>query len=173
MIWITSDWHLYHENIIKYTGRPFKNRHHMNKVILENYCNHVNDDDEVYFLGDLTLFSGPKVDLIKSTIEALPGNKHLILGNHDRFKPFVYHDIGFLSVHTALKTDFDGTTFYLAHDPSFAQIPDSIWLCGHVHSLFKHTKTGNNTIVINCCVEMWDYKPISLPEINRIISKYT
>lgn len=177
MIYFTADTHYFHENIIEYTGRPFKNKHHMNKVLLENYHNIVKDSDEVYFLGDLTMMRS-NIETMQSMVQSMPGCKHLILGNHDKYKPFAYHDIGFVSVHTALKTSFyhsdlsvGQTEFYLAHDPAWAQIKNSIWLCGHVHNLFKSTKTKDNTIVINTGVDVWDFKPVSLDEIYEEIKK--
>jgi len=180
MIWFTADWHLFHENIIKYCDRPFKNRHHMNKTLLENYHAVVKDTDEVYFVGDLTMWGQNNFDRMQSIVEALPGTKHLILGNHDRFKPFAYHEMGFVSVHTALKTSFytsdmssGGTEFILAHDPAWAQIPNTFWLCGHVHNLFKTTKTKDNTMVINVGVDVWNFKPISLDQVYKEIKELT
>ena len=171
-IWFTADWHLFHENIIKYTNRPFKNRYHMNKVIIDKYCNCVKDDDEVYFLGDLTMLGGPQIDVIKPLIEPLPGHKHIILGNHDRFRPFSYHEIGFESVHTALKLDFYKKSLYLAHDPAWAQIPNTVWICGHIHGLFKHMKSENSTTIINCGIDVWDFNPVPLNKVKEIVKSY-
>ena len=53
--YFTSDWHLFHANIIKYSKRPFKNVEEMNEVILQNYFEVVKPGDRVYYLGDFAL----------------------------------------------------------------------------------------------------------------------
>lgn len=171
MIYFTSDQHFFHENIIKYCARPFKNAAEMNQTIIDNYCDVVTEKDEVYFLGDLTMCGPAQRDKVAKVMEKLPGIKHLILGNHDSFKPFIYHKIGFSSVHTALKTTFNhdnmafwSTEFYMAHDPAWAQIPETFWVCGHIHNNWKSQKTLKGTIIVNVGVDVWDFKPVSYDE---------
>ena len=62
MIYVTADPHFYHENIIKYTNRPFSAFREMNAVMTENWNQSVGDDDEVYILGDLTMREGDVVE---------------------------------------------------------------------------------------------------------------
>ena len=52
MIYFTSDWHLGHANIIKYCERPFKSVSDMDRILIQNYNEIVDQDDTVYFLGD-------------------------------------------------------------------------------------------------------------------------
>ncbi len=166
MIYFTSDPHFSHRNILEFCSRPFKNVKEMNQTIIDNYCSVIKEEDEVYFLGDLTMSRGNQYENIQSIMEKLPGTKHLILGNHDHFKPFFYTEaLGFTSVHTALKAVFSGQEFYLAHDPAFAQIKDSVWLCGHIHNLFKSTITNYNAKIINVGVDVNDFMPVSLDQI--------
>ena len=54
MIHFTSDWHLYHTNILKYCDRPFKTIEEMHEVILHNWNRVVKKGDTVYVLGDVT-----------------------------------------------------------------------------------------------------------------------
>jgi calcineurin-like phosphoesterase family protein len=35
-LWVTSDWHLFHENILKHNNRPFSIVEEMNQKIFEN-----------------------------------------------------------------------------------------------------------------------------------------
>ena len=51
--WFTSDLHLYHGNIIKYCGRPFRDVGSMNKAIMKRWNLVVEPDDTVYILGDV------------------------------------------------------------------------------------------------------------------------
>ena len=52
MIWFTADNHYYHNNIIHYCDRPFKNINEMHKSLISNHNAVVKSSDTVYFLGD-------------------------------------------------------------------------------------------------------------------------
>ena len=82
MIYVTSDPHFYHGNIIKYKNRPFSGFWEMNAVMADNWNRTVGADDEVYILGDLTLRDG---EIAEQTLEGLHGRKYLVRGNHDYF----------------------------------------------------------------------------------------
>lgn len=59
MIWFSADFHISHNNILKYCNRPFSNiQDHDNHIITQiNKC--VKSNDTLYFLGDL-LFANKK-----------------------------------------------------------------------------------------------------------------
>ncbi len=162
MIYFTADFHFLHDKIIIYCKRPFGNARHMQSVIIKNYNNIVTDDDTVYILGDLTI-AGPNYRwAVQKLIQQLGGRKHLILGNHDEFDPFTYVKMGFESVHTGLW--LEKHDLYLTHDPANAIVDmDKTWLCGHIH---QHWKQISNTI--NVGVDVWDFQPVSIEEINKI-----
>ena len=98
MNWITSDFHLYHNNIIKYCDRPFNDYIEMNRTIVENWNRVVKEEDTVYYLGDFALTSKEKLKEVRSW---LPGKIIFILGNHDRSKQSML-DCGFEEVHDYL-----------------------------------------------------------------------
>lgn len=77
-IYITSDTHFGHENIIQYCGRPFANAELMDECLLDNWNSVVKPTDIVYHLGDV--YFGVQS---RNTIAKLNGHKRLILGNHD------------------------------------------------------------------------------------------
>ncbi|MGH9119072.1 MAG: hypothetical protein ACRD0A_14675 [Acidimicrobiales bacterium] len=52
--WFTADLHLGHANIIDYSRRPFDSVDEMNRALIDNW-NEVVDDDEVWMLGDFAL----------------------------------------------------------------------------------------------------------------------
>ena len=66
----------------------------MDKAIMKNYNGTVTDDDEVYFVGDITMRGPIHKESIRQIIGRMKGQKHLILGNHDRLHPFDYVDMG-------------------------------------------------------------------------------
>lgn len=164
MIYFCSDTHFSHANILKYCERPFKDPQEMDAVLIKN-LSIVKPEDTLYFLGDFTMRGEDHIKWFQSTLSRIAGRKILILGNHDKLKPFTYIDVGFESVHTSLVLD----KFFLAHDPALlAAMPsDYIMLCGHVHGLFKSVKDAQGRIAINVGVDVWDYKPITLEQVEQ------
>lgn len=77
----SSDWHVGHENVIKFDKRPFKDLSHMHRVLINNYNATVGKEDLCYFLGDMGLC---KSDALAKVVQELNGTKVLILGNHDK-----------------------------------------------------------------------------------------
>ena len=71
-IWVTSDTHFNHANIIKYCNRPFSSVEEMNETIIANWNKVVSQGDTVYHLGDFAL--GDKL-LVLVLLECLNGNK--------------------------------------------------------------------------------------------------
>src|SRR5580704_6260614 len=74
-IYLISDTHFNHENIVTYCDRP-KN---FTEIIIKRWNEIVKPEDMIIHLGDVQI--GKKSDNI---ISALPGRKILIRGNHDR-----------------------------------------------------------------------------------------
>lgn len=86
-LFITSDLHLGHKAIIQYCNRPFdftdKGIEECDEFLLEQYRNTVNENDMVFFLGDLTFKKNHKGQKMTEIFTKLPGRKVLIKGNHD------------------------------------------------------------------------------------------
>lgn len=136
----------------------------MDKTILSNTRKVVKPGDTLYILGDFTILNTNRWQAIQSYIEQIPGKKVLILGNHDYLKPFKYIELGFHSVHTSLSINIDGYNVIMNHDPAaFCMLPsDCIFLCGHIHNLFKVLKDERT---INVGVDVWDFIPINFETI--------
>lgn len=82
-IWVISDTHFNHYNIVHRFGRPFESVNHMNEHMIERWNSVVKPGDKVYHLGDFAM--GPKDEHYKF-ITRLNGKKRLIVGNHDDVK---------------------------------------------------------------------------------------
>lgn len=99
MFYFTSDLHFYHKNIIKYAQRPFDYTDEgllkCHKSIIDNYNNLVNEDDMVFFLGDIFIINSDKKEEAISLFKTLKGHKILIKGNHDNFTNSFYKECGF------------------------------------------------------------------------------
>lgn len=78
MIWFTSDTHLGHANILKYTARPFNTVDEMNEALIDNWNTVVSPGDVVYHLGDFAFNNHARF------CSRLNGQVVLIEGSHDR-----------------------------------------------------------------------------------------
>ena len=83
-IWVTSDTHFGHKNIIKFCNRPFDDPDAMNQYMINEWNKKVKPDDIVYHLGDVAL--GKIADTLP-LVAQLNGRKSLVPGNHDRCFP--------------------------------------------------------------------------------------
>ena len=95
-IYVTSDTHFSHANIIKYCNRPYSSIEEMNQSLVENWNSVVNKNDLVIHLGDFAW--GRTIQSIKQHLDKLNGNKILILGNHDSLSQDDYIKCGFSHV---------------------------------------------------------------------------
>ena len=137
-VWVTSDTHFNHANIIKYCNRPFSSVEEMNETIIANWNKVVSQGDTVYHLGDFAL--GDK-SLIPDILERLNGHIDLIIGNHDNLNIMAdllyYNCISNVFWEEVIKVG--KKTIILNHFP-FGSLPDPatnypiIQLHGHVHS---------------------------------------
>ena len=142
MIFLTSDTHFNHLNILAYEpkSRPFASVEEMNEAIIERWNSVVSPEDEVYHLGDF--FMGQLTD-IEPILSRLNGKITLIKGNHDqnnRIKIYQQHGI---EVENLEYFVYKGVYFILCHFPitneEFMQMvvgdnKNVVNLYGHVHS---------------------------------------
>jgi len=80
--WFTSDFHLGHQNIIRYCNRPFQSTGEMDEVILANLNSRVRQSDVLYFLGDFCMGGPHQARLYRDRIVCR--YIHVVEGNHDR-----------------------------------------------------------------------------------------
>lgn len=102
-IFLSSDHHFYHGNIIKYCDRPFLNIDHMNLEMIERWNATITNNDIVLYLGDLSAGLGQNKIYFQDLIRSLNGKKILIRGNHDHQTNDWYIEAGFKNVFDALK----------------------------------------------------------------------
>ena len=143
-VFITSDLHLYHTNIIKYCNRPFeyspKGCAEMNEFILQKF-DLLPEDCLVWIFGDVFLSWHLEDAAIMDDIKRMKKNRgmNLILGNHDfkmRKKSFpscveYFEHLGFDKVFTGPLL-FEN--FVLSHVPAFLDVKQPLVnLHGHTH----------------------------------------
>ncbi len=75
MIFFTADQHFYHENIIKYCNRPFRNMEEMNEELIKKWNEAISPIDHVYVIGDFVLGRAEKqVERLVSIVKQLKGH---------------------------------------------------------------------------------------------------
>ena len=188
-IFIISDMHFNHANIIGYCNRPFRDVNHMNTVLISNYNSTVSEQDDVWNLGDIGFDRGTSLLRI---FKSLNGSLRLVEGNHDRFGSIEYMDMGFKSVcNKSFLTAYKGLKILLSHKPaitnkkfgelkgdpnpkSYLFINDiqyadmDLNIHGHIHNNQKEVlNTGKH---FNASVEMIDYRPIELDKILEVMN---
>lgn len=83
-IYFGSDFHFFHENVIKFDKRPFKSVQEMNDIIIKNCLKLFKPDDEFYFDGDWALrASKEEMESIFETFRSSGVKMFFIKGNHD------------------------------------------------------------------------------------------
>lgn len=159
-VFITSDTHFFHTNIIQYCNRPWATVEEMNEGLIERWNSVVGKEDTVIHLGDFG-FGGKT--RIKGIFDRLNGKIDLIMGNHDNFRVRDYYKMGFHRVYDKpiLYKDF----FLLSHEPVGWVKDGGVYanIYGHVHDLPHFKNFTQNTFC--ACVERTDYKPILFEDI--------
>lgn len=136
--WVTSDLHFGHDREFVWKARGYQSVEQMNCAQLQKFNSFVQEHDEVYILGDLTLGD---LDAAKPYLTALHGHIHVILGNHDtkRRREF-YESLGW-DCQYATVIKHNKYSYYLSHYPTItANLEEerlslaTINLHGHTHA---------------------------------------
>lgn len=80
-LYLTSDLHIGHANIIDFCDRPYESVPHMNSDLAARWNEVVMPDDTVIVVGDVCM---GRLDDSLAIIALLQGHKFLVPGNHDR-----------------------------------------------------------------------------------------
>lgn len=166
----TSDPHFGHSNIIKYCNRPFQSSKEMDDALIANWNSKVGVQDKVWILGDVFFCDQSRA---KEILSCLNGQKHLILGNHDKLirnqKPV--QDM-FTAIYPELhQENIDGVTVVMCHYPMLTwnrAHRGSYMLHGHCHNTIPFDKRWRR---LDVGVDAHDYAPIEWTQINRLLSK--
>jgi calcineurin-like phosphoesterase family protein len=158
-IFLISDLHLGHVNIIRYCSRPFIHTDvsEMDSVLINNWNYCVSESDCVYFLGDLRYGRNARPETEYRAL--LKGDITFVAGNHDR-------SLG-MTVPSATLT-CEGMGFLLVHDPEDAPAGYAGWVIhGHHHNNDLRAFPFIDPIRkrINVSAEVIGYCPVSLQEI--------
>ena len=189
MIYFTSDQHFWHSNVIKYCNRPYQDVEEMNEALIAKWNSIVKPEDTVYCLGDFSMAFRP----VEVITPRLMGKKLLIPGNHDWCHDYnkkgrspennakwrqKYTENGWEIIPQQTTIDLGDNIvvnachhpykFVETYDDKYAKwrpTNDGKWLlCGHVHEKWKIWDKQ-----INVGVDVWNFEPVSVNEIKKII----
>lgn len=157
-IYLTSDLHFGHKNIIKYEHRNYETVDEMDKDYIKKWNNKVEENDLIYILGD---FSWYKAEKTMEILKQLKGRKVLIVGNHDEiylnnkdFDRTLFEEICYYK-----ELKINKTKIILFHYPIIdwnGKHNGSLHFYGHVHSI-KNQDTDYMKNQENCYNVSIDY----------------
>jgi len=178
-IWVCSDHHFGHENILKFVDghdeplRVFADVEEMNWKMVDAHNSVVKPRDHVYMLGDVAM----KQQEI-AWVKRLNGHKRLVRGNHDIYQTKTYIQNGFEEIYGVRVLN----NMVLAHIPIHPESINKRWL-GNVHGHLHRGRVRKEVLVdtgigempelvidpryLNVSMEMIDYTPITLEECEK------
>lgn len=160
---VVSDHHFDHENIIGYCDRPFDTKSEMNRHMIDQWNEVVDDDDVVIHVGDVAFGGGSNT--AQWFLDQLNGNKVVLLGNHD---DSITPDSFSYPVFESTVYQHHGFRFWCTHRPD--EVPDywTEWIIhGHVHNDEPLIDYQNNKL--NVSVENVGYTPIPLDQLVKTL----
>ena len=185
-VYITSDTHFGHKNIVRGTTnwrtrdgqipidstRDFQTIEQMNERLIDGINHHVGQDDTLIMLGDVSFGGFDNIGLFLDRLVCK--NIHLILGNHDIHITNNKDNIQsrFLSTQNYLEVKLNDRNFVLCHYPlqSWNGLNKGvIHLHGPVH-LGREAKFGNGKRM-DVGVDGNGLNPYSIDEIIKIMDK--
>lgn len=167
-VWVTSDLHFGHENILKYEDRCNKmavsNIQEHDQKLIDNWNAIVSRNDLVLILGDFSFKKARDTEII---LKQLNGKKVLIRGNHDIFLDDKKFDKSlFEAIYDYKEIRYKGQEIALMHYPiqefkhMDRETKPSVLLFGHIHSLLKVIPRHS----FNVGVDVNNYYPVDIVE---------
>lgn len=168
-IWVISDTHFGHRNIIKYCDRPYPGPTEMDWDIVEKWNSMVKPQDKIYHLGDV--YMGCSNGYADNILSHLNGHKRLILGNHDDGRDKLlqryfekisvwrmFPEFGLLLTHVPVHESalFRGATGNEKTPKKLLNVH------GHIHNNPSPTSDHRNV-----SVEQINYTPINIEELRK------
>ena len=175
-VWFTSDTHFFHENIVRFSCRPFANVHEMNEELIRRWNSTVPEDGIVFHLGDFCMGNSTQW---KDILSRLHGKIYLILGNHDMRQIKQSFMQRFELVTQQMSIRVGGQSIILNHNPflCYGGSYRDVWqLFGHVHS-GPNSHTGLDIprlkmlfpLQYDVGVDNNDFRPVSFAEVKAKI----
>lgn len=176
-VWVSSDTHFGHANIIRYSNRPWHSVDEMNAGLIQRWNSCVKPNDIVYHLGDFTL--SKDLEQIDEWLGAINGTIRLVRGNHDDWTQKSIdglknrHKIKWIKDYAERKFVVDGKK----HKVVMCHFPMLFWHGSHYGSIHLHGHCHGNAQPHNVGVRRYDvgvdcnnWHPVSMECIIRRLS---
>lgn len=164
--WVTSDNHFGHANIERLCARP----PNTDALMIAEWERLVPADALLLHLGDVAYRTDFK--MWQSVITALPGDKHLIIGNHDK-QPVEYYERCGFAVTPPFTHSYGIKLLTFSHYPLEGKAMDhQLRIHGHIHNSgygWGPDTAGSPARIghVNVSVEMTKYRPVHLGTLLR------
>ena len=183
-----SDPHLGHNNIIRFSERPFVDVADMNQGLIDRYNAIVGPHDYVLWVGDVSMKLS--VNATRALLDKFNGKRGLVMGNHDgnharalRLGFSFVADELFLKIHervcrvkhypyaldAKVKKKLVAAGEYFDdryEDRRPPRVPGEVLIHGHTHSAKR--RDGNQ---IHVGVDAWDYAPVRFEEVLALVKE--
>jgi calcineurin-like phosphoesterase family protein len=164
-IHFTGDLHIGHKGILRLTNRGYTTMVDMVEAINAAWRQTVAPNDDVYVLGDFGF--GPS-SYLAPIFDALPGRKHLIIGNHDEQNPAVLK-LPWASMAHYRKVRLDGRRIILSHYP-FTTWDGAhrgyLHLHGHSHGTLLDKRPGRMDVGVDA---LGRFAPITFDDVVTVL----
>ena len=140
-IFLTSDLHMGHDREFVWKVRGYDSVQAMNLAQVQKWNETVEDEDDIYALGDLMLGDPSNIEFIKQ----LKGRIHIVLGNHDTAnREKMYRELPNVVevAEVGIRLKYKKHHFVLTHYPMFTGNLEkeslkqmTLNLYGHTHQL--------------------------------------
>jgi len=164
MDFFTADWHLDHENIIRFSKRPFTDTEEMGRTIIRNLNEAVGPDDRLFMLGDVTAGRTDCYDRWLNQITCR--NRFLFPGNHDKDLKALAKYFEFLPIPYGYHVYRERDQVTILHHHAMRVWPRAhhgAWhLYGHSHGNLPNLP---GAAAFDIGVDCWNFKPLSYAQV--------
>lgn len=149
-VYVMSDLHIGHKNVIDYDSRPFNSLDEMNESILEELCTKLKPEDTLIDLGDL--FWSMNWNRCKEILDKIPARRfYKVLGNHDKVnlylgnQPILRYRFEGVSETLEIKLKWEGEDYRM----SMCHFPMLDWNHKYRGSMMVHGHTHGSIDELN------------------------
>ena len=153
--WIWSDLHLSDRGALEAFDRPFADPRAMNRHLLARWRELVWPGDTIICLGDVAHPAAWRDRELMAELRACPGERVLIVGNHDT-DLVALAEAGFTTRHRVALYDAE-PALALSHEPLRAVPVGAVNVHGHLHEGTEPTRRH-----VNLAVERCGYEPLPM-----------
>jgi calcineurin-like phosphoesterase family protein len=162
-VWVWSDLHFYHKNIIRFSERPFMNVDEMNEHLIANFNDYVGPNDVSIWVGDVGFANETKINTL---VDQCNGYKILVIGNHDFHRRKRPLKLNFDEIHLLYALETPEVDLLFTHYP-MDNIPHPwVNIHGHLHAFPK--PDSGHPLHYNVCCELHGYKPLTLDSVIHV-----